>query len=472
MTIKARLILSTTLWLCVATLAIGAIAIGAVTANMTDRADEQLRQYLQQPQATTELGDGPTPLSLPTAMAYAPVAILVVTESGNVVTELLAGYSTDRLAPPQVPDSLPEPGDIITVSAEDGSVDYRMMTVAENAELPANMHSEQPTVVAAYPLTELAAIRDNLIATMVATVVLLLIASAIVSWWITRRGLQPVEAMINTAAAIADGDLTRRADAPGHTEMGRLSTSLNRMVGKLVDTISDREADQAQLRRFIADASHELRTPLSTVSGYTELYESGGARSGPELDRAMRRIRAESERMARLVDDLLLLARLDEAAEDVFELCDVNVLARDVVEDAINAHPEHAVTVTVPGGPVMVRGDGFRLRQVIGNVVNNARQHTPPGTPAHVEVEREGDAAVVTVTDEGPGISPQHRKKVFERLYRVDESRSRSTGGAGLGLAIVESIVSAHEGTVELTDFRPGSSSPGTKVMVRLPLSG
>ncbi|QSB04795.1 sensor histidine kinase [Natronoglycomyces albus] len=478
MTIKVRLIASMALLLCIAAVAIGAIAISAVTNSMTDRADEQLREYLEQPavQTTVIIGEmEPVPTS--PASPYTPVALLAVTESGQVVGEFLAGYSTDRLARPEVPDPLPTPGQIITVPAADKSVDYRLMSLAGTHTLSSNMHEEPLQLVAAYPLTELAAIRNNLVTTMVTAVVLVLLASAAASWWITRRGLQPVEAMIDTAAAIADGDLKRRADAPGHTEMGRLATSLNRMVGTLVNTIGQREAEQAKLRRFIADASHELRTPLATVSGYAELYESGGAQSGPELDRAMSRIRVENQRMARLVDDLLLLARLDEDADDVWEPCDLGDLARDVVEDATAAHPEHPVTVSVPDDPVMVRGDGFRLRQVLGNLLNNARQHTPEGTPARLKVRHDGAEAVVTVSDDGPGIPLEHRRRVFERLYRVDESRSRATGGAGLGLAIVESIVSAHDGTVSLADTYPDArasrspEAPGTKVTIRLPLA-
>jgi len=252
--------------------------------------------------------------------------------------------------------------------------------------------------------------------------------------------------------------------------MGRLSQSLNRMVGKLVDTINDREAGQAKLRRFVADASHELRTPLATVGGYTELYASGGAPPGPKLDRAMSRIHAENQRMARLVNDLLLLARLDEDTPDVWEPCDLTRLARDCVDDA---------TATAPGNPidlvaeesVVVRGDEARLRQVIANLINNTRQHTPPGTATEVSVSTQGNEAVVTVTDTGPGIPAEHRQKVFDRLYRVDQSRSRGTGGSGLGLAIVESIVTAHRGTVTVSDAVPGADQPGTKVTVRLPAS-
>lgn len=473
MTIKARLILSVALVLCVATIAIGAIAIGAVSKNMTERADQQLRQYVQQPVSpVTELTHEPIPFDVTQPdMAYTPVALLAITQSGEVVNELLAGYSTDRLSPPEVPNQLPPQGEIVTVSAEDGSVDYRLMSLAGVISLPINAYGEPVMLVAAYPLTELAVIRDNLVSTMVAAVIVLLIASAVASWWITKRGLQPVESMVDTAAAIANGDLSRRATAPKNTEMGRLATSLNWMVNTLVNTISDREAGQAQLRRFIGDASHELRTPLATISGYTELYESGGARSGAELDRAMGRIRAENQRMARLVDDLLLLARLDEDTDDVREPCNVNDLAREVVDDASAAHPDFPVTAIVPEEPVVVHGDGFRLQQVMSNLVNNAREHTPPGTPAQITVERVPGAAVLSVIDDGPGVPQQHWQKVFERLYRIDESRSRATGGSGLGLSIVESIVNAHGGTVELAHARPGEENPGTKVTIRLPLA-
>ena len=470
MTIKVRLVLLTTLVLCIATGAIGTVAIGAVTQNMTHRADQQLRQFLRQP--AVQPANEPAVMNIQPAIPYSPVALLLVTGDGRIVDTSLAGYSTDRLSPPDLPDPLPGSGQIVTAPSVDGSVDYRMVSLSTTITLSPGRPAEEMHLIAAYPLTELAAIRGNLIATMIVTVILVVIASGVASLWITRRGLEPVESMIDTAAAIADGDLTRRAEAPKHTEMERLAASLNRMVGTLVDTIGDREADQARLRRFIADASHELRTPLATIGGYTELYESGGARSGSELDRAMKRIQSENRRMASLVDDLLLLARFDEGTENVHEPVDLSDLAREVAADSGAAHPEHPVSVSVPDKHVVVRGDAYRLRQLVANLVDNARRHTPTGTPARITVDRQAGLAELTVSDDGPGIPHEHQERVFERLYRVDDSRSRGTGGSGLGLAIVQAIVTAHGGTVTITDAHPGAVPPGTAVAVRLPLAG
>lgn len=469
MTIKVRLIASTAVLLCVATIVIGIVAIGAVTRNMTERIDGQLKEYLRQPtvQSVEIFTDGHGS-RVEITSPYQTMATVLIDSDGHVVSLRRAGYSTDQLAPPSVPDPVPAPGSFQTVPAIDDSVDYRIVTAQVRIHINDGRSSKVFTLIVGYPLTEVAAVRGNLIGTMVVTVVLVSIASGVAGWWITRRGLQPVEDMIDTAAAIADGDLDRRAEAPGHTEMGRLSRSLNRMVGKLVDTINDREAGQARLRRFVADASHELRTPLATVGGYTELYASGGAPPGPKLDRAMSRIHAENQRMARLVNDLLLLARLDEDTPDVWEPCDLTRLARDCVDDATATSPGNPIEL-VAEESVMVRGDEARLRQVIANLINNTRQHTPPGTEVRVSVSAEDGDAVVTVTDTGPGIPAEHREKVFDRLYRVDPSRSRSTGGSGLGLAIVESIVTAHRGTVTVADAKPGSVPPGTVVTVRLP---
>ncbi|GAA4917276.1 two-component system OmpR family sensor kinase [Stackebrandtia albiflava] len=460
MTIKARLIASTAALLCVATVAIGTVAIGAVTTTMTQRIDTQLTEFLRQPTIT-----GGTTVTITSRggpqVAYQSVAMLLLEPDRTVSMAVQAGYSTDLLPLPRVPDPLPPPGEFRTVPAVDGSIEYRMVTV----ELAGPSADAPRRLVVAQPMTEVAVIRERLVATMVVTVVLVLVASAVVGWWITQRGLRPVEDMIDTAAAIADGDLSRRAEAPGHTEMGRLADSLNRMVGTLVTTIGDREAGQERLRRFLDDASHELRTPLATVSGYTELYESGGAPPGPKLDRAMSRIQAENRRMARLIEDMLLLARLDRDADRPAQTVDLRRLAADAVDDSEVTDRGHPVTLEAAEA-VYVRGDESRLRQVLANLLDNARRHTPEGTPVRVSVTADGDTAELRVADEGPGVPEEHRERVFDRLYRVDASRSRATGGSGLGLAIVESIVAGHGGTVALAD--PGAAG-GTVVVVRLP---
>ena len=461
MTIKARLILSTAVLLCLATVVIGVVAIGAVTTAMTGQVDSRLREYQQNPTAISVDATRPSN-DLPNR--YQPVAMVLVTDSGRQMVVSTAGFTRSPESPPALPSTLPTGNTVVTVPSEDGSTRYRLIAGAMRFAI------EQPdstmihgSVVIAAPLTEVDSVRDDLIVIMIATVVVIAGLSITAGWWITRRGLRPVEDMIATAAAIADGDLTRRA-RPDRTEMGRLATALNAMVSKLVHAIHDREQGQVRLRRFIADASHELRTPLSTVSGYTQLYHAGGAPPGAALDRAMDRIDAENQRMSRLVEDLLLLARLDENVAPVTEPCDLSGLARDCAEDAATVDPDHRVITRITPA-VTVYGDEFRLRQVVSNLLTNARQHTPPGTDITVGVSLDHGWALLSVSDTGPGIAPEHQGRVFDRLYRVDESRSRATGGSGLGLSIVASIVAMHGGRVRL-DSTPGV---GTTIHVALP---
>nr|BFE84418.1 hypothetical protein GCM10020093_070190 [Planobispora longispora] len=272
-----------------------------------------------------------------------------------------------------------------------------------------------------------------------------------------RKGLRPLRGIEETAAAIAEGDLSRRVPdltAPG-TEVSRLSAAINGMLGQLERAFAGREASEARMRRFVADASHELRTPLFGIKGFSELHRMGGL---PDVDRAMRRIESEAGRLTRLIEDLLLLARLDEGeSAPPMELTpmDLRTLAVDAHHDLQALDSARRIALTGPdGGPpgkAPVHGDEARLRQVTANLVGNAVAHTPPGTPVRVGVGMVGDEAVLVIEDTGPGMTAEQAARVFERFYRVEDSRSRTAGGgAGLGLAIVGSIVTAHGGRMEL----------------------
>jgi two-component system, OmpR family, sensor kinase len=289
----------------------------------------------------------------------------------------------------------------------------------------------------------------------------------LVTWWVVRLGVWPVQRMTKTAAAIADGDLSQRVpDVVRGTEAGELGEALNTMLGRIEHAFAERGRSEARLRQFVADASHELRTPVTTIRGYAELYRTGGLRDEGELDVAMRRTEQEAVRMGSLVEDLLLLARLDQGRPLQRVPVDLDVLVRDAVRDAGAVDPVHPVTAVAAGG-VVVPGDADRLRQVVTNLVGNARVHTPPGTPVEVRTSREGDRAVLEVADAGPGMPPEVAERAFERFYRADPARSRHQGGTGLGLAIVQATVDAHGGTVSLSTA-PGQ---GTVVRVELPTS-
>jgi two-component system OmpR family sensor kinase len=298
-----------------------------------------------------------------------------------------------------------------------------------------------------------------------------------------RASLRPLGEIERTADAIAAGDLTRRVPDPEpgvdppRTEVGRLSRAFNAMVTQIEAAFAARAASEQRMRQFVADASHELRTPLTTIRGFAELHRQGAVGSPEERDGLVRRIEAEASRMGLLVEDLLLLARLDQ--ERPLELAPVElpVVVADAVHAARVLDPERPIELDVrsDGVPLVVRGDDHRLRQVVSNLLNNGLTHTPAGTPMAVRLRAEAGTAVIEVSDQGPGLTPEQRDRVFERFYRVDKARSRPSGGnngsppgggTGLGLAIVAALVAAHRGTVEVESV-PGE---GATFRVRLPL--
>jgi two-component system, OmpR family, sensor kinase len=285
-----------------------------------------------------------------------------------------------------------------------------------------------------------------------------------------RVGLRPLEGIGTTAGAIAAGDLSQRvAPADERTEVGRLGLSLNAMLIQIEAAFDERRASEDRLRRFVADASHELRTPLTSIRGYAELFRRGAGSRPEDLEKSMARIEAEASRMGVLVDDLLLLARLDQGRPLERDPVDLGAIATEAVDAARAVDPERPIDVAVEGRGAMV-GDGGRLRQVVDNLLDNARVHTPEGTPIHVRVRGEDDGVVLTVTDEGPGLSAEAAARVFERFYRGDPARSRQTGGAGLGLSIVSAIVDAHGGSVAALENNGEETSAGATFRVRLPL--
>src|SRR5581483_7442436 len=307
---------------------------------------------------------------------------------------------------------------------------------------------------------------SRLVGVEVLVTVLILGILGIVAFWVIRLGVRPIKQMTATATAIADGDLSQRV-APGHegTEAGDLGVALNTMLTQIEHAFAERAASEARLRQFIADASHELRTPVATIRGYAELYRRGGLAEGEELGQAMRRAEQESVRMGSLIDDLLLLARLDQGRPIEHAPVDLGVLAVDAVADARARAHDRRITASVEEG-VVVDGDEHRLRQVVANLVGNALVHTPDDAAIDVRVHREGATALLEVRDEGPGMSPDVAARAFERFYRADPSRSRHHGGSGLGLSIVRAIVDAHHGSVAL-DTALGH---GTTVRISLPL--
>jgi len=329
----------------------------------------------------------------------------------------------------------------------------------------------QGVFVVALPLAEMDATLNQLLWLELIVSGAIVIALVLGTWLIVRIGLRPLERMADTAGEIAAGDLSRRVDETDErTEVGRLGRALNVMLTRIETAFRAREESESRLRRFVADASHELRTPLTSIRGYAELFGHGLAERPSDLSTAMRRIDSESTRMAALVDDLLLLARLDQGRPLGREPVDLTRLAADAVQDARVVAAGRTITL-LASGPSMIIGDDQRLRQLVGNLVTNAVTHTPPESPIEVTVTSlpaTPDTALhvrLAVIDHGPGISPDQRAHAFERFWRSDPSRVRSHGGTGLGLSIVAAISEAHGSRVAVTETAGG----GATFVIELP---
>jgi two-component system OmpR family sensor kinase len=293
-----------------------------------------------------------------------------------------------------------------------------------------------------------------------------LAALAALGLWVVRLGLRPLRSIEATAASIAAGDLTRRVEpADERTEVGRLGLALNAMLAQIESAFKAREASEQKLRRFVADASHELRTPLAAVRAYAELFTRGASGHPEDLARSMAGISRESERMSMLVEDLLLLARLDEGRPLQQEPVRLDEVVKEAVETAHTVDPGRPIALDAER--VVVVGDHDRLRQIVDNLLSNVRAHTPPDTPVEIAVERANGDAVVEVADRGPGMSADVLDRVFERFYRPDASRSRASGGVGLGLSIVAAVAEAHGGRVEAES----QAGQGSTFRIVLPIS-
>ena len=334
------------------------------------------------------------------------------------------------------------------------------------------------TVISGLSLAELdTTVRNTALIFGAVTLVALLI-TAFGGALVVRVALRPLERIVGTAREVAarplgsgDVDIPERVpdrDSDPRTEVGQVGAALNHLLANVESALSDRKASEDRLRRFVADASHELRTPLASIRGYAELSRRDGTPMTHTQERAIERIGAESVRMSSLVEDLLLLARLDSGQPLRRERVDVPRLLADAVSDAWAADQDHQweLDVLEEDGGVEIEGDPHRLHQVVANLLANARIHTPTGTRVVVSLAVDGDFAVVTVADEGPGISSELLPKVFERFARGDGSRSRDTGSSGLGLSIVAAIVAAHHGTIEAA-----STPHGATFTVRLPMA-
>jgi two-component system OmpR family sensor kinase len=330
-------------------------------------------------------------------------------------------------------------------------------------------------VIVGQSLADVTATTNSLLLIFGLITLIALLAAAIAGTAVVRVALRPLGRVAATATRVSELELAKgevsladrvpEADTDPNTEVGQVGSALNRLLGHVEGALVARQASEDKVRQFVADASHELRTPLASIRGYSELTRRGGYKLPEDVVRSLGRIESESIRMTSLVEDLLLLARLDAGRELVLGEVDLTALVADAVSDAHAASPDHDWQLQTPDGAVLVTGDRGRLHQVIANLLANARTHTPAGTRVTTELSIDGDDALVSVIDNGPGISPGLLPVLFERFARGDGSRSRATGSTGLGLAIVASVVEAHSGSVSV-DSEPGD----TRFVVRLPL--
>jgi len=391
------------------------------------------------------------------------IATFIYAGDGSIREGKPSGYTDDPDSPPKLPafgsaDFQSLVGKLVTLPSEDGSIQYRVLI--QPGRIPGDM------VVVAESLSEVDSSVRSLLIRLIAIGLAGLLIAAAASWWVIHREFRPVDKMIDTAAAIAGGDLSSRVpEGDQRTELGKLGGALNEMLGQIEESTRQREANEQRLRRFVADAAHELRTPLTSVRGYAELYRQGAYQDDVAVNNAMARIESEGSRMARLVDDLLLLARLDQQRGLEQRPLDLVSLAGEAAADFETVSNDHVLNWQ-PNGEIMVRGDRIRLRQVIDNLLNNARMHTPAGSRIDMSVTRNGSSAELVIADNGPGIPVDDQRHIFERFWRADRSRTRNTGGTGLGLAIVQSLVQAHGGTVRL-ESEPGK---GATFTIHLPL--
>ena len=323
------------------------------------------------------------------------------------------------------------------------------------------------TVVAVVSLSNEANTLSHLFHLNIIVGLIVLALLAVVAAAVLTLSLRPLRRIAVTADAIVAGDLGARVPAaPRRSEISRVATGLNRMLDENEAAFAQRDATESRLRQFLADASHELRTPLTSIRGYAELFRRGADRNPDDLAKAMRAIEDEASRMSALIEDLLLLARLDETGPITYGPVILDDLVEAAVESARVVEPARLFQFEFSDRPIVVEGDEGGLRQVLDNLLANIRRHTPADAAAYLSLRSEGAEVVLTVEDTGPGIPTAERERVFDRFFRPDGPRDRRRGGAGLGLAIVRSIVTAHGGTIDLQQAHPH----GAVFVIRLPI--
>ncbi|MEU8300599.1 HAMP domain-containing sensor histidine kinase [Micromonospora sp. NPDC048909] len=465
--LRTRLVLALVALLALVSVAIGGLTTVALRHFLIDRVDAQLaptamgrgdRPWRAPPDERVEIPPGLPPGSVVAVIAGGQVTA-ARTQTGN-----LPGGEAIAVGEVSALTRLPVGGAPRTVDLGQRG-DYRAV---------ARQWPSGRVQVVALPLAEVQETVWWMVAAQAAVAAAGLLVAGGLGALIVRATLRPLRRVAATAGRVSELTLDRgevalservpEPDTDPRTEVGQVGAALNRMLGHVAAALAARQASETRVRQFVADASHELRTPLAAIRGYAEVARRGRDRVPPDVAHALRRVESASTRMTSLVDDLLLLARLDSGRPLAVEPVDLSALVVDAVSDAHAAGPDHRWQLDLPDVVILVPGDAARLHQVVANLLANARVHTPPGTTVTVTLRAEPDAAVLSVADDGPGVPPELQPEVFERFARGDSSRSREHGSTGLGLAIVAAVVEAHHGAVAV-DSRPGR----TVFTVRLP---
>jgi two-component system OmpR family sensor kinase len=421
----------------------------SVVGGVADRLDQagiaRDEDDAQASRATTPLNRVPTSIS-----------VTVLDPFGNLIGGIGGDFNSNQITD-YVKGLLP--GQVAAFGAKPFTVeapgaDFRVATTV----LPSSLGS----VIVAQSLSDFdkTTHQISVVFLIIGGIVLLFIAFA--SRQVIKLSMKPLKKIEETAEQIAAGDLSARLENfEPDTEVGRLSTSLNIMLSRIEESFAARAESENKLRRFVADASHELRTPLTSIRGFAELHRQGAVPEGEKTRELISRIEKESMRMGYLVEDLLMLARMDQSRELVMTDVDLSHLVQEAVSSASAAGPDHPITSDI-AGDIHTQGDADKIYQVITNLLANARAHTPAGTPIHVATYSTKDGSYVTVADKGPGLSAEDQMHIFERFYRVDTSRQRSSNdGSGLGLSIVDEVMKAHGGTVSVAS-EPGNGATFT----------
>ncbi|MEP6796760.1 MAG: HAMP domain-containing sensor histidine kinase [Lapillicoccus sp.] len=465
-TLRAKLVVSMVALFTIITLATGAATTVALRGYLYQRVDTQLNAALQQPMV---FGSNPRDDERPRGPGAE--GLYAVSTLDNTVAQ---GYATDGanhrvvLTTAQL-TTLRSAGigsHPVNLNLGAGLGTYRLMSGQGFGSI--NGAPVPVTIVVGLPTAP----EDSTIAQMVLItglgVLAGLIIVALAGLWIVRRNLRPLDQVAATATRVAQLPLDRgqvalaervpQADTDRRTEVGQVGAALNDMLDHIDEALQARQESEQRVRQFVADASHELRTPLASIRGYAELTKKEREPIPATVTHAIGRVESEAIRMSSLVEDLLLLARLDAGRPLDAAPVDLTEMVVNAVSDAHAASPDHLWQLDLPDEPVEVRGDSARLHQIIANLLANARTHTAPGTVVRTSLMREGDTVRITVHDNGPGVPAELQPNVFQRFARGDTSRNRAGGSTGLGLSIVAAVAQAHGGTVHL-DSRRGDTT-------------